>query len=92
LGGWRGFVANHHCLPDVIGWLGCCLCRRCKLGERVQCYSYLLKFSITPLTNSPKQTEVTLHNTMSMITKAIESAVWLNLTIKYKAKETTCLY
>jgi hypothetical protein len=29
---------------------------------------------------------------MSMITKAGESALWLNLTTKYKAKETICLH
>jgi hypothetical protein len=38
------------------------------------------------------QTKATPHNTLSMITKAIESAVWLNLTIKPKAKETICLH
>jgi hypothetical protein len=41
------------------------------------------------LTNSPKQ--ATTHNTMFMITKAVESALSLNLTNKCKAKETTCL-
>jgi hypothetical protein len=32
----------------------------------------------TALTNLPKQIKITLHNTMSMITKAGESALWLN--------------
>jgi hypothetical protein len=31
-------------------------------------------------------------NGSAMITKAIESAVWLSLTINHKAKETICLY
>jgi hypothetical protein len=48
-------------------------------------------FGITtiPLTNSPKQTKVTPHNTMFMIIKAGEFVLWLNPTTKYKAKETT---
>jgi hypothetical protein len=35
--------------------------------------------------------KATPQSTMSMTTKAIESAAWLNLTIKYKAKGITCL-
>jgi hypothetical protein len=35
LGGWWGFVAMHYCLLGETGWLGCCLCRRCRLAGRV---------------------------------------------------------
>jgi hypothetical protein len=43
-------------------------------------------------TNSLKQTKATPHNTMFTIIKASEFALWLNLTINYKAKGITCLY